>query len=123
MTEENWETYYNIAADVLVKEGVAELNLNYDSAKPYSEMLTITHPERIFSFDETGMELDCTTGGKRKSDRNVRDGVSDRGECMVTKQSSTTTATCGRNGIGEALPPYIVFRKRTPWLKNAMAIA
>lgn len=109
LTEENLEEYYKVAADILVQAGVAVRNPDYDPAVPRSQPVNIIHPERIFSFDETRMELDSTKGGKRKSDHIVRDGHEDRGEGLVTKSSATATAACGRTGTGEALPPYIVF--------------
>eukprot|EP00873_Tetraselmis_striata_P015829 jgi/Tetstr1/436093/TSEL_002686.t1 len=71
-------------------------------------MLTITHSERIFSFDETRVELDCTKSGKRKGNRIVRGGKHDRGEGLSTKNNATATMACGRTGIGETLPPYTV---------------
>jgi hypothetical protein len=43
---------------------------------------------------------------------------------MVTKSSSTATAACGRNGIGEALPPYIVLSSgismTTRWTRTGL---
>eukprot|EP00873_Tetraselmis_striata_P041961 jgi/Tetstr1/462225/TSEL_000624.t1 len=109
LTIDNLETYYNVAADIMLNAGVAVRNPDYDPTVPRSEMLIITHPERIFSFDETRVELDCTKGGKRKGDRIVRDGKHDRGEGLSTKSSATATVACGRTGIGENLPPYTVF--------------
>jgi hypothetical protein len=79
MIKDNFETYYMIAVDALLKSCVVVANSDYDIVKPYSKIITITHHERIFSSDETTMDLDYTTGGKEKSNKNVRDGVSDRG--------------------------------------------
>ena len=109
LTEDNLKSYYDVVAEVMVRAGVAEWNPDYDEEVPHSERVYITHPERILSFDETRVELDCTTGGKSKSDRVVRAGVEDRGEALKTKSSSTATAVCGRTGTGQALPPMIVF--------------
>eukprot|EP00873_Tetraselmis_striata_P044253 jgi/Tetstr1/464517/TSEL_009275.t1 len=75
----------------MLNAGVAVRNPDYDPTVLRSEMLTITHPERIFSFDETSVELDCTKDGKRKGDRIVRDGKHDRGEGLSTKSSATAT--------------------------------
>ena len=108
-TEENLACYYEIAEGVLRKAGVAEINQDYDPHVPYSEPLIITHPERILSYDETKVELDCTKGGKGGSDRVVRAGPGDDGETVVTKTGKCASAACGRTGDGRTLPPYIVF--------------
>ena len=108
-SEENLCQYYEVAAGVLIDAGVAELNPDYDPSLPYMERVKITHPERIASCDETRIELDCTQGGKGRTDRVVRAGIEDDGECLVTKSSSTATAMCGRRGDGKAIPPTIVF--------------
>ena len=108
-TEENLAAYFDVARDVLLNAGVAELNPEYDPDVPYSEEIIITHPERICSYDETKMELDCTRGGSGKRDRFVRAGLEDDGESIVTKSSSCASAACGRLGDGRALPVYIVF--------------
>lgn len=108
-TAENLATYYRVAKPQLVKAGVAEPNPNYDPNARYSEEIIITRPERICSYDETKLELDCTQGGKGKKDRLVRAGPEDNGQCVVTKSSKCASVACGRLGDGRALPPYIVF--------------
>ena len=100
---ENLETYFEVARDVLLDAGVAVRNPNYDPSVPYSEEILITHPERIFSYDETKVELDCTKGGSRKRDRFVKP-IDNDGETVVTKSSSCASAACGRLGDGRALP-------------------
>ena len=52
-----------MARDVLINAGVAKLNADFDPDVPFSEEIVITRPERICSYDETKMELDCTRGG------------------------------------------------------------
>ncbi len=47
---------------MLLKAGVAVVNPEYSPMVPYSQMILITKPERISSYDETKMELDCTRG-------------------------------------------------------------
>ena len=108
-TPENLAAYFEVAADVLIDAGVAVRNADYEPDIPYSQAIFITHPERICSYDETKMELDCTRGGAGKKDRFVRAGVEDDGEAVVTKSSKCASAACGRLGNGKALPPYIVF--------------
>jgi hypothetical protein len=49
---------------VLLKAGVAVLNPDFDPELPYYEELIITKLERICSYGETKVDLDCTKGGK-----------------------------------------------------------
>ena len=108
-TPENLEIYFDVAKDVLINAGVAEVNPNYDPAVAYSEQIIITHPERICSYDETRMEMDCTDPTKGKTDRIVKAGMGDDGTTVVTKSSKTGSACCGRLGDGRALPVFVVF--------------
>ncbi len=50
------------------------LNEDLDPNKPYSEEILITAPERICSYDETRMELDCTTAVNGKTNVVIRAG-------------------------------------------------
>ena len=63
-TEANLITYYDIAGGVLVNAGVAHVNPDYDPNAPFSMEYIIDHPQRIASFDETRVEMDCTKGGE-----------------------------------------------------------
>ena len=103
------KTYYDVAVGVLLTAGVAERNPAYEPTEPFSEEILITRPDRIVSFDETRVELDCTSGGKGKTDRCLRESIHDDGETIVTKSNSTATAMCGRTGDGKALPVMVVF--------------
>ena len=80
------QIYFDVAKGVLLKAGVAVLNPDFDPELPYSEELLITKPERIGSYDETKVELDCTRGGKVKKDRTLR----------VPNDDGTT---CGRDEV------------------------
>ena len=90
-TEANLKTYYEVAEGVLLNAGVAARNPEYDEAVPCSQSILITRPERIVSFDETRLELDCTRTSKGKTDRIVRAGLEDRGEALATKSSATAS--------------------------------
>jgi hypothetical protein len=79
LSEDNLKSYYDTAAGILV----AVTTEDYNADDPASLPITITHPERIFSYDETRLELDCTVGGKGKADRQVRAGKHDDGEVRV----------------------------------------
>jgi hypothetical protein len=46
-------------------------SLDYDPANPYSEEILFTHPERICSYAEMNMELDCTKGDANRRDRYI----------------------------------------------------
>lgn len=114
-TPENLRDYFEVAKGVLLGAGVAIPNPDFDPDVAYSQEILITHPERISSYDETKVELDCTSGGKGKKERNIRDGVKDDGESLVTKSDKCVTAACGRLGDGRALPVYIVFASGEEW--------
>ncbi len=84
-TVENLKIYFDVARDVLVNAGVAVHNPEFNPDVPYSEELRIVAPERICSYDETRVELDCTDPNKGASDRISRDGKEDDGTSIVTK--------------------------------------
>ncbi len=94
---------------MLLKAGVAVLNPDFDPVVPYSQEILITHPERIWSYDETKMELDCTKGGKGKSDAIVTSGSGDDNIVVVTKSNKCASAVCSRLGDGRALPVFMCF--------------
>ena len=57
-----------IARDVLLNACVAMPNSDFNPALAYSLEIIITHLERICSYDETRMEMNCTkAGGKDKT--------------------------------------------------------
>ncbi len=109
LSPDNLEKYFKVAAEIMVTAGVAEPNPDYDPTKPYDEVIFITRPWLIASFDETRVNLDSTETSKGKTDRAIRAGPEDDGECIVTKSSSSATSVCGRLGNGKALPVYTVF--------------
>jgi hypothetical protein len=103
-TPENLETYFEVAKGVLLDAGVVVYNPGY---YPTEELL-ITRPERICSYDETIVELDCTKGGAGKPDRAIRVRFNDDdGEVVVTKLDKCASAACGRLSDGRALPVYM----------------
>jgi hypothetical protein len=108
-TEENLELYFAVARDLLLDAGVAIINPDFDPTIPYSQEILIIHPERICSYDETKMELDCTRAGRGNTDRTIRDTNKDDGTTLVTKSSKCGTAVCGRLGDGRSLPCFVCF--------------
>jgi hypothetical protein len=115
LTEQSLADYYKVAKGVLLKAGVARVNPDFQPDVPYSQEILITHPERIIGYDETKLELECTKGGKGKEDMIVRVCHADDGEGVVAKTTSCASATCGRRGDGNALPPMIVFSAGETW--------
>jgi hypothetical protein len=69
---------------------VAEVNPNYDHTVEGSEPIIITHPELIASSDETKVSHDNIEASKSKTDRGVRAGIDDDGECIATESSQWT---------------------------------
>jgi hypothetical protein len=107
-TPEYLKTYFEVAKGVLLKAGVTVLSPEFDPEKPYSEELIITKPERICSYDETRVELDCTKEGKGKKERTLR-VPDDDCTMVVTKYDKCTSAVCGRLGDGRTLPVFMCF--------------
>ncbi len=94
----------------MLTTGVAKINPDYDPAEVFSQEIIITAPERICSYDETRVKMDCTKPCKGKGDRFIKgSGKEDDGEVIVTKSSKTATVVCGRLGDGRFLPVYMVF--------------
>ncbi len=81
----NLEKYFKVAVEIMVNVGVAEPNPEYDPTMPYDEVIFITRPWLIASFDETRVNLDSTETSKGKTDRAIISGPEDDGECIVTK--------------------------------------
>jgi hypothetical protein len=108
-TAENLELYFEFSKSVLLKAGVADVSPDFDPEMPYSREILITHPERICSYDETKMELDCTRGRRGKIKKCVRSDPEDDGIVVVTKSSNCASAICGRLGDVRALPAFMCF--------------
>ena len=88
--------------------GVAKINPDHDLDEVYSQEIIVTAPERIFSYDESRMEMDCTEPGKGKGKRFIKSVKDDDGEVIVTKSSKTATSVCGRLEDGRPLSVYMV---------------
>jgi len=108
-TENNLADYFDVSKDVLLNAGDAIINPNYDHTEVFSQEILIPHPERVCSYDETRLELDYTTHGKIKGDRYINTGENENGEVIVSRNSKTASAVCGRLGDGKSLLVFIVF--------------
>ena len=106
--EKNLIEYLEIAKDVMLTAGVAKINPDFWPGEMYSQEIIITVLERIFSYDEIRMELDCTKPEKGKGDCFMKgSGKEDDGEVIATKSSRTATTVCGRLRNGMPLPVYM----------------
>jgi hypothetical protein len=57
-TSSNIGKHYKVLEDTLLEAGLAVVNEGFDPNKPFDEPIKITKPERIFSFDETRIQMD-----------------------------------------------------------------
>jgi hypothetical protein len=110
-TDANLVRYFEVARDVLINAGVSKFNPDYDPDEPFSQEIIITAPERLCSFDETKMELDCTKAGKGNTNRTIKAGVNDDNTVIVTKCDKCGSAICGRLGDGRARVYCLQFRR------------
>ena len=102
-------SYFEVAKGMLLKAGVAFLKPDYDPDLPYSQEILIPSPERIFSYYEAKMELDCTRGLKGRKDKTIRDGPEDDGTTIATKSDKCASALCGRHGDSRSLPVLMCY--------------
>jgi hypothetical protein len=94
---------------VFLSVGVAKVNHDYNRVDPLCLEINITHPERIATYDETRLEMDCTKGGKGNRERNVKAALDDDGEGVVTKSDACAHDVCCRLGDYQTMPPMLVF--------------
>ena len=52
LTAENVSVHIVCVAETMVTQGIAQWKPDFDPAEPYSEMLVITHPQAVVSWDE-----------------------------------------------------------------------
>ena len=78
---------------MLLNAGVAVFKPYFDPELPYSQEIKTTKPNRICSYDETKMELDCTKGRKGKKNRTLK-APSDDGTTVVTMFDKCASDVC-----------------------------
>ena len=100
------QIYFDVSKGVLLKAGVAVLNLDFNLELPYSQDITITHPERICCYEETKMEIDCTRGRNGRKGLIKRWGPGDDITTVVTKSDKCASAVCGCLGDGRVLTVF-----------------
>ena len=115
-TAANIRDWYTMLATALVDAGVAIVNPDYDaSADPESragQPIIITHPDRIFSFDESRVEMDMTKASKAKQERTLVDKTvprQERNETLAAKGGQNGTGVGGSTADGKALPGLFIF--------------
>ena len=118
-TSENILTHQLCVAETLVLNGAAVWNPDFDHTKPEDEMIKVTHPQLVISFDESEASLDGTDDSLTAlrlapgSSRNPTDlkgqPIPDDGEVIATKTSCGGSICAGSNGAGAALPMLYCF--------------
>ncbi|KAK3262903.1 hypothetical protein CYMTET_28269 [Cymbomonas tetramitiformis] len=108
-TAKNMHQHYQVVADALVEAGLAVANPDWVHDDPDSCMIHITKPDRLFSFDETRLTMDCTDSSKSRQHRIVKTGKADDGEVLVNKGGGVATGVGGSFADGASLPPFFIF--------------
>ena len=97
------------------REGVAVRNPDFkeggDPKARDGQPIIITKPGRIFSFDETRIEMDMTKGSKAKQERTIVDRTQpreERCETLAFKGGLTGTGVGGSTAAGDALPALFI---------------
>eukprot|EP00965_Chrysotila_dentata_P236350 6201266-Pleurochrysis_carterae.AAC.5 len=103
-------TWYDMLAKTLVEAGVASWNPEFDSTAPLgshkAELIIITEPKRVMSFDESRVELDMTESTKCPQQRMVVDKTAPRTQRLDTlahKGGLAGTGVGGSTASGHAL--------------------
>jgi len=115
-TSKNVGDWYQMVADNLVALNLAEWNAGFNpDAAPgsrASEMIFITKPDRLISFDETRVELDMTKSYKDRKAKILIDKSVERStatETIAFKGGLQGTGVGGSTASGRALPALFVF--------------
>ena len=108
-TAANMKTHYAVLEEVFLKAGIAVANPDFDESKPYDESIKITHPNLLFSWDESKASLDMKQGGKSKGERVVLAGPGDRGETVANQGGGEASVVCGSYADGHSIPPMSIF--------------
>jgi len=90
-------------AEVCVANGVAVWNKDFDYKDEESEMVYITHPALLMSFDETGFDLDQgedTTRGIHVKERTGRLNDNGTEEIVVNRITKVTHSSLRVTGVG-----------------------
>ena len=103
-TSSHMRDWYQVVADGLVKCGIAVMNPEFDPEKPYDVVCTITDPDMIFEWDQTGFTLDQLDDGHASTEKTMVVDAEDDGECVANKTNIRWTLTGGSFLNGESLP-------------------
>ena len=117
-TSKNALQHYKVLADQLVACGAATWNHDFDYTEPYSEMIHITHPDLIMSFDETGFDMNQTKDGghgihskKPTGKMKKKGGVQMRSSrhTLASHNQSHVTGLGGSLASGDSIIPGFIF--------------
>eukprot|EP00965_Chrysotila_dentata_P157510 5203468-Pleurochrysis_carterae.AAC.1 len=102
-------------AKTLVETGVACWNPDFDDAAPFgskrAELVIITDPKRLMSFDESRVELDMTESTKCKQQRMLVDKTApatQRLDTLAHKGGLAGTGVGGSTASGHAVPALFI---------------
>ena len=117
-TASNVLKHYDICEQEFLEAGVAQPNPEFNPTEPLSEKIKIIKPERIFSFDETRIQMDMADA-KFKSktlkivvDKRSTTGAHDKGnpnrDVVVSKGGGDASGVGGSTAAGDALPAMFI---------------
>jgi len=128
-TAKNVGEWYKMVAEILVGLNLAHWNADFDPCAPIgvraSEMIIITKPDRLISFDETRVELDMTKASKERKARTIIDKTADKStaaESLAFKGGLQGTGVGGSTASGRALPALFIFQGQSiqpRWLSQS----
>ena len=90
---------------------------NYDPTIPYSEEIIINRPERIYSYDETKMELDCIKGSAGKRKRVVKP-INDDGETLSKSRADVLRLHVAVSVMADHYPFTLCSRRATHMMRR-----
>ena len=135
-TSENIDTHYTVLMDLLLVLKIAIHNEDYDSTfdptkdesryedkfmDPRCQPIIIVKPGRLFSMDETDLNLDQSKGTSDATLRSFR-GPKDDGEAIVNKSSVKASGLGGCVADGNCLSPYFVFKGKSIKFSTVLGI-
>ena len=116
-TARNIGEWYEMVAETLVQLKLAMWNADFDAnaaaGTPSSELIILTKPDRVLSFDETRVELDMTKASQEMQASTIIDKTTERstaGETIAFKGGLQATGVGGSTASGRALPALFIFQ-------------
>jgi hypothetical protein len=110
-TNEKFLPWYIVVEDAMVAANIAIYNDKFDPSKPYDYRIIITHPELVFSFDQTGFSVDMSEASHSSDGKLTTFDPEDNGDSLANKCSTRCTITGGSTMAGGGLPGLITYKK------------